>query len=276
MSPTPREIAQVPTPRTLSAVRSVLFDLDGCVYVGNRPLPGSREIFQYLESSGLSYCLITNNATKTPGQFVDKLAAMDIRVPESVLVTAGVATAMFLRQLEPSGAPVYIIGESGMHRPLTEAGFWIDERDPKYVCVGLDQSLTYQKLKTAALAIRRGARFIAANPDTTLPTEEGLVPGCGSILSALATATGVLPTVIGKPSREIVDLALTILGADRATSMIIGDRLDTDIPAGSRAGIGTALILTGVHQPADIPSFEAVPDWIVRDLYEFRQRLAGE
>jgi 4-nitrophenyl phosphatase len=183
---------------------------------------------------------------------------------------------MYLRQVEPAGAPIYVIGERGMHEPLAEAGFWIDERQPKYVCVGLDQSLTYQKLKTAALAIRDGARFIAANPDTTLPSEEGLVPGCGSILSALATATGVQPTVIGKPSREIVDLALDILGAERETTVIIGDRLDTDIPAGARAGIGTVLVLTGVHQPADIPAYESAPDWIVRDLHEFRRLLAGE
>ena len=262
-------------PRPLSAIKSVLFDLDGCVYVGNTALGGARELFAYLRARAMPYCLITNNATKTPLQYVEKLAAMGIDVPAPAMLTAGVATALYLKQLEPAGAPVYIIGERGMHEPLTEAGFWLDERHPKYVCVGLDQSLTYQRLKTAALAIRRGAQFIAANPDTTLPTEEGLVPGCGSILSALATATGVRPRVIGKPSREIIDLALAMIGVDRASAAIIGDRLDTDIPAGARAGIGTALVLTGVHQVADIPNYEAAPDWVVRDLYEFQRLLAG-
>jgi 4-nitrophenyl phosphatase len=187
-----------------------------------------------------------------------------------------VATARYLARLEPGGAPAYVIGEVGLVEPLREAGFWLDERNPKYVCVGLDRHLTYDKLKAASLAIRRGATFIAANPDTTLPTEEGLVPGCGSILSALVTATDVSPKVIGKPSAEIVDLAVEMLGADKATTAIIGDRLDTDALAGKRAGIGTILILTGVHQPSDVPAFEAKPEWIVQDLAEFLRLLKGE
>jgi 4-nitrophenyl phosphatase len=149
-----------------------------------------------------------------------------------------------------------------------------DARAPRYVCVGLDRDLTYEKLKVATLAIRAGARFIASNPDTTLPTEEGLVPGNGAALAALTTATDVEPLVVGKPSAAIVDLAVEMLGAEKARTAIIGDRLDTDILAGQRAGIGRILVLTGVHQPTDIPAFEGKPDWIVDDLLELRRLLA--
>jgi 4-nitrophenyl phosphatase len=259
----------------LRGLRCVLFDLDGVVYRGAAPLAGAAEIFRSLAARGIPYCIITNNATKTAHQYVDKLAAMGISVPESAIMTSGIATARYLAAREPNGAPVYVIGEVGLVEPLTDAGFWLDDRSPRYVCVGLDTHLTYDKLKVAALAIRAGATFIASNPDTTLPTEEGLVPGNGAILAALETATDVAPTVIGKPSAEIIDLTISMLGADKATTAIIGDRLDTDVLAGNRAGIGTVLILTGVHQIADLPNFEGKPDCIVSDLVEFRRLLDG-
>ena len=249
--------------------------MDGVVYRGETPLPGARALFEHLDARSIPHCLITNNATMTPRQYVEKLARMGIDVPESAVLTSGVATARYLARVSPEGAPVYVIGEEGLVQPLLQAGFWLDDRSPRFVCVGLDRRLTYDKLRRAALAIRAGAAFIAANPDTTLPTEEGLVPGCGAILAALETATDVRPKVIGKPSAEIVDLAVEMLGADKTTSAIVGDRLDTDILAGQRAGIGTILVLTGVHQVADIPNFPCQPEWVVRDLPELRRLLEG-
>lgn len=263
-------------PDELSQLRCVLFDVDGVVYRGNTPLRGAAEVFDSLRAHGVPYCLITNNAAKTAAQYVAKLAAMGITVEEQAIVTSGIATARYLAAREPAGASVYVVGEEGLVEPLLHAGFWIDEEAPSYVCVGLDTGITYDKLKRAALAIRRGARFIGANPDTTLPTEEGLVPGNGAVLAALEVATGVAPTVIGKPSAEIVDLAVAMLGADKSRTAIIGDRLDTDVLAGNRAGISTVLVLTGVHQVADVPAFPATPDFVVTDLVEFRQRLFGE
>ncbi len=265
-------ILQVGT-RPISSLRCVLFDMDGVVYRGSTPLPGAQEVFDYLNRKGMPYCLITNNATLTARQYVAKLASMGITVPESAVLTSGAATALYLARLEPRGAPVYVVGEAGLLEPLLAAGFWLDERAPRYVCVGLDRALTYEKLKIATLAIRRGARFVAANPDTTLPIEEGLAPGNGAILAAIQTATDVSPFVVGKPSAAIVDLAIDLLGADRATTAIIGDRLDTDVLAGQRAGIGTILVLTGVHQVADVPDYEGKPEWVVRDLPEFLRLL---
>lgn len=260
---------------SLADLRGVLFDMDGVIYVGQTPLPGAQAVFDHMTTRGIPYCLVTNNSTKTTRQYVEKLAAMGISVPESTILTSAVATAAYLKRLEPVGAPVYVIGEIGLVAALREAGFWLDERSPKYVCVGLDTALTYEKLKRAALAIRAGAQLIATNPDTTLPTEEGLTPGCGSILAALETATDVKPLVVGKPSAAIIDLAIEIIGAERGRTAIIGDRLDTDALAGLRAGIDRILILTGVHQVADIDRFEARPNWVVDSLPEFLRLLAG-
>lgn len=268
-------LADAVAPSALAGLRCILFDMDGVVYLGSTPLPGAQDVFDYLNERRMPYCLITNNATLTPAQYAQKLAGMGVAVPEPAILTSGVATARYLAKLRPEGAPIYVIGEEGLVAPLLEAGFWLDERAPEYVCVGLDRYLTYEKLKRAALAIRAGAAFIAANPDTTLPTEEGLVPGCGAILAALEIATDVQPKVIGKPSAEIVDLAVEQLEADKTTTAIVGDRLDTDVLAGQRAGIGRILILTGVHQVADIPGHEGKPQWVVRDLPDLLSLLRG-
>ncbi len=253
----------------LGSVECVLIDLDGVVYVGMQVLPGANELFREIKRLGLKYNLITNNSTLTPAQYVNKLATMDIKVPEQAVLTSAVATAIYLRKLEPNGAPVYIIGEDGLNDALTGAGFWVDENAPRYVCVGLDRQLTYQKLATAALAIQNGAKFIASNPDTALPTERGLAPGCGSILAALVATTGVQPKVIGKPQPDMIDIALDLLGARKGTTVLVGDRLDTDIQAGSAAGVSTALVLTGVSRRDEVQDTPYRPDFIVEDLAEF-------
>jgi 4-nitrophenyl phosphatase len=260
----------------LSCVRAVLFDLDGVVYLGSTPLPGAQDVFDWLDERGWPYCLVTNNSTRTPQQYQEKLRAMGIEVPVHTIYTSALATAQYLKKQYPNGAPVFAIGETGVFEALAETGFWIDDRAPALVCVGLDQSLTYAKLKTACLAIRAGARFIGTNPDRTLPVEEGLVPGNGAALAALETATDVTPVVIGKPSATMIDLAIERIGARKDEVAIIGDRLDTDIEAGEAAGITTVLVLTGVHQVQDIPRFPARPDFIVDSLDQFRAALAGE
>lgn len=263
------------TVANLTDVRGVLFDLDGVVYLGSTPLPGAQGIFDWLEEHACPYCLVTNNSTRTPRQYQDRLLAMGIRVPLATIYTSALATAQFLKKQYPDGAPVYVIGEVGLQEALDEAGFWRETERPEVVCVGLDQHLTYAKLQTACLAIRAGARFIGTNPDRTLPTEVGLVPGNGSILAALQTCTDVAPEVIGKPSATMIDLAIERLGVPKESTVIIGDRLDTDIQAGAAAGITTVLVLTGVHRIEDVPRFPVAPDFVVDDLIQFREALAG-
>ena len=260
----------------LGWVRGVLFDLDGVIYLGSTALPGAQEIFDWLESAGRPFCLVTNNSTRTALQYQEKLAEMGIQVALDKIFTSALATAQYLKKEYPAGAPVYAIGETGLHQALADAGFTFDEAEPRIVCVGLDQQLTYEKLRIACVAIRHGARFIATNPDRTLPTEAGLVPGCGSILAAVETSTEVAPLVIGKPSRRMIDLALERIGLAPDEALMVGDRLDTDVEAGKAGGVRTTLILTGVHHLADVPAFPVAPDFVVNDLSELRAALAGE
>jgi 4-nitrophenyl phosphatase len=259
----------------LADVRGVLFDLDGVIYLGSTPLPGAQAVFDWLDHSSRPYCLVTNNSTRTPQQYQDRLLAMGIRVPLPTIFTSALATAQYLKKQYPDGAPVYIIGEDGLQEALSEAGFWTEAKRPEVVCVGLDQQLTYQKLQTACLAIRAGARFVGTNPDRTLPTEIGLVPGNGATLAALQACTDVVPEVIGKPSATMINLAIERLGVPKELTVIIGDRLDTDIQAGAAAGITTVLVLTGVHRLRDVPKFPVAPDFVVDDLVQFREALAG-
>jgi 4-nitrophenyl phosphatase len=260
----------------LSHLKAVLFDLDGVVYIGAVTLPGAQDVFDWLDAQGRPYCLVTNNSTRTPLQYQAKLLSMSIRVPLETVYTSAMATAEYLQRHYPTGTPAFMIGEEGLKEALTEAGFRLVESEPALVCVGLDQYLTYAKLRAACLAIRAGAAFIGTNPDRTLPTEAGLVPGNGATLASLQTATDVAPVVIGKPAATMIDLAIERIGAKKNEVAIIGDRLDTDIGAGKAAGIETILVLTGVHHVADIPNFPDAPDYIVDDLVEFRQALDGQ
>jgi 4-nitrophenyl phosphatase len=259
----------------LTHLKAILFDLDGVVYIGSLTLPGAQEVFDWLDLNGRPYCLVTNNSTRTPLQYQQKLLAMGIRVPLHTVFTSAMATAQYLNQRYPTGTSAYMIGEDGLTEALVEGGFRLVNENPALVCVGLDQSLTYAKLRAACLAIRAGAAFIATNPDRTLPTEAGLVPGNGATLSALQTATDVSPVVIGKPSATMIDLAIERIGGLKGEVAIIGDRLDTDIEAGNAAGIQTILILTGVHRLEDVPRFPATPEYVVDDLVQFREALAG-
>jgi 4-nitrophenyl phosphatase len=259
----------------LSHLKAILFDLDGVVYIGSQTLPGAQDVFDWLDLNGRPYCLVTNNSTRTPVQYQQKLLEMRIRVPLHSVFTSAMATAQYLRRQYPVGTSAYMIGEAGLTEALLEGGFRLVDDHPTLVCVGLDQSLTYAKLRTACLAIRAGAAFVATNPDRTLPTEAGLVPGNGATLSALQTATDVNPVVIGKPSATMIDLAIERIGARKEEVAIIGDRLDTDIEAGRAAGIATILILTGVHGLVDIPHFPSSPDFVVDDLVQFREALGG-
>lgn len=261
--------------RKLDFVECVLIDMDGVLYIGTEVLPGARELFEHLHQRSLKYSLVTNNATLTPAQYVEKLAGMEIQVPETAIFTSSMATSMYLRQIEPNGAPVYVIGESGLREALAGAGFWVDESRPKYVCVGLDRHLTYERLAGATLAIRTGAAFIATNPDTTLPTERGIVPGVGSILAALVAATGVHPRVIGKPGPDMFNMCVDLHGVKKERTLVIGDRLETDIAAGANAGLFTALVLTGISKLDEVAESPYQPDLIVKDLAQLISLLGS-
>ncbi|MDQ3928443.1 MAG: HAD-IIA family hydrolase [Chloroflexota bacterium] len=246
----------------------LILDMDGVLYRGSVALEGARELFPALRRAGISFILLTNNATLQATDFSDKLARMGITVGADCILTSAGATADYLRASFPHGGGAYVVGEKALVRSVEELpSFRIETERPDFVVAGLFFGFDYGVLRRACSAIRAGARFIATNVDATLPVEGGeLWPGAGSLIAAVQTCSGVAPTVIGKPSTHGAEMALAKMALPAPRVLCVGDRLDTDIVMGRDAGIPTALLLTGVSQRADVERSGIVPDYIYDDL----------
>lgn len=257
----------------LNTIRAVLFDMDGVLYRGQTLLSGVSELFSFLTERQIGFACATNNASMTPQQYVAKLAAMGIVLSTERVITSAQATARYLRDHYPPGTRVFVIGMQGLREALFADGYFIeDDLSPELVVQGADFTLTYDRLKMATLHIRRGARFISTNPDRTFPSEEGLIPGAGAIAAALSAATDVTPLVIGKPAPAMFLIGAAMLGATPAQTLVVGDRLDTDIAGAIAAGMPSVLVLTGVTAAAEAATSPIRPDLIVADLPELLAR----
>jgi 4-nitrophenyl phosphatase len=263
----------------LRAVRGVLFDMDGVIYVGARPLPGVQEAIDYLTSTGRAFLFVTNNASLTAEQFVERLAEMDIHVrPEQVLGSAEATASWLAEQVADHGwprGPVIVVGQDGLNVALQKNGFELttDPNEATYAVAGINFKLTYEELANATLAIRGGAKFIGTNSDATYPSERGPLPGAGSILALLATASGQQPIVIGKPNRGMFDQAMARLKLTADQTLMVGDRYETDISGAIRLGLWTAGVLTGISTRADFERASPPPDLIADDLPDLIDRL---
>lgn len=257
-----------PISQPLAGIRAFILDMDGVLYEGDAVLPGAVDFIAHLQADGIPFLMLTNNAMRTPAQYVAKLARMGIAVTEEYIFTSALATADYLASLAP-GARVLVVGQDGLVDALRARGLVLvtraDDR-PDFVVAGLDMTLTYDKLREATWAIRRGATFIASNPDVTYPTEYGEAPGAGAIVAALQVASGVVPRVLGKPEPGIFTQALTRLGTAAQETAMVGDRVETDIVGGQRAGLRTILVLSGVTKEADLTRLPVQPDWVFPDL----------
>lgn len=265
------DVAQVPPAiRRLNDAKAWIFDMDGVLYRGNAPLPGAVDLFATLQLRSIPLRLATNNSTMTPEQYVKKLEKMELDVPADWIVTSGVATRDYLLSRFPKGSPIYVVGEQALFDQLFQGGELVQangtDLQATAVVAGLDREFTYDKLSEAHHQIQNGAAFIATNSDVTLPTEQGLEPGCGSIIAAIQAATSVTPAIVGKPETLMFDTICKKLDVLPSDVVSVGDRLDTDIVAGSRAGTLAILVLTGVSTRADIASAEARPDLVFTDL----------
>ncbi len=257
-------------------MRAAVIDMDGVLWEGDRPLPGLVEFFAALRQRQIRFVLATNNATRTPEQYLAKLARMGVTVTADEIFTSSLATAIYLGERSPNGARLYVIGEDGLLRALSEAGFTfcgLYENGAEYVVVGMDRGLSWDKLATATINIRAGAIFIGTNPDVSLPTEHGITQGNGAILAALQAATGCAPIVIGKPEPTMYQQALRRLGSDPALTMGIGDRLETDILGAVRAGLPSALVLSGVSTRADLAIVSYQPTWVLESIVDITREL---
>ncbi|MEQ8672835.1 MAG: HAD-IIA family hydrolase [Aggregatilineales bacterium] len=263
-----------------SKIRGVVMDMDGVLWRGDQPLEGIVELFQWLGESELPFVLATNNSSKTQADYVAKLARMGVEdVSPERIITSATATADYLSTQYPAGTRVYVVGEKGIRQALDNAGFdVVDEGEVQIVVAGIDFSLTYDKLKTAALYIRAGADFVGTNPDVTFPSPEGLVPGAGSVIGMIEIATDKKATIIGKPGKPMFETALAYLGTSPEDTLMIGDRLDTDIRGARDAGMKTALVFTGVTQPEELtqPDNDVWSDVAYEGLPELIKAWAGD
>lgn len=251
-----------------SQISGVVMDMDGVVWRGDEVLPGAHALFELLRERGLPFVAATNNSSKSPADYVRKLSRMGIEgVSEENILTSGKAAVNYLQQHYPANTAVHVVGGDGLKGMVARAGYELaDVAD--VVVVGIDFHLTYDKLKRAAYLIRAGAEFIGTNSDRTFPLPDGLAPGAGSILALLQTATDREPIIMGKPNRPMFDAALDLMGTTPATTLMIGDRLDTDILGAQAAGLKTALVLTGVTTRAELAASPIQADGVYADLPE--------
>jgi 4-nitrophenyl phosphatase len=259
-----------------SRLRAVELDMDGVLHRGAVVLPGATELSTTMVALGLRYACLTNNSSQLPAIFAGKLAASGITVPVNHIITSSTATALLLRERFPAGTRLYAIGMAGVQHSLFGDGYFLqDEDDVAAVVVGVDFELTYDKLRVATLALRAGAAFIATNADATFPAPEGLIPGAGAIVAALQAASERHPEVIGKPEPAMFQAALQLLGVSAEATLMIGDRLDTDIAGAQRVGIATAFVGSGVHSIAEAQAWPTPPDLILPDLAAVLAALRG-
>jgi len=263
-----------------SAATVYVFDLDGVLYLGGTPIAHAAEAVRRLQGAGKRVFFLTNNSAQTRADYQAKLARVNgLEAEESSIFTSAYATALYLKQRGAEGRTAFVIGEAGLAAELRDSAGLVpvtkpdsaDPHDIDYVVVGIDRQFSYDKLRFAHAAITRGhAQFIATNRDTTLPTEDGEVPGGGSLVAALAAAAGREPLNMGKPEPHGYEAILAAAGVTASESVMVGDRLDTDIAVGRRAGAHTLLVLTGVTSAAQAQS--APPAWrpekIIGDLRE--------
>lgn len=251
------------TPTTL---RALLLDMDGVLWRDMEPIGDLPAIMKKIADKGLQTAFVTNNATRTVEQYQEKFRSFGLEIPAEEIHTSAKVAARVLSNKHPKRGNVYVIGERGLREAIQDQGFQISDSNCLAVVVGLDRDLTYEKLEIATHLIRGGAAFIGTNPDRTLPSPNGEVPGAGSILAALEAATDVKPTIIGKPERALLDSALAQLGIQAEQALMVGDRVETDVAAGQKAGCHTALLLSGVTSEAGGRAWNPAPDYIEKDL----------
>jgi 4-nitrophenyl phosphatase len=259
----------------MNPVRGVIMDLDGTTYAGNTEIPGARTFISKLRSYGIKVMFATNRANRTPKEIAEQLVDMHIPCSPSDVLTTAEATAWYLaNKNDKKKKTAFCIGEQGLLSALKTVNIIITDNKPDYVIVSIDRDFNYEKLTKACCLINNGAKFIATNPDVKLKVDSGFVPGTGAIVAAVRAATGVKPLVIGKPGKLLFEMTIHQLKMRPDEVIAIGDNISTDIPAGIKAGIRTALLLCGVSSMKDIKRSRYKPTWIASNFDELWKILS--
>lgn len=260
--------------KELSACRLFLLDMDGTIYMGNKLLDGTCDFLNYIKSIGGKYLFMTNNSSKRVDKYIEKLASMGICAMEEDFVTSVHVTIKYLK--EKDYKKIYVFGTKALKSQLREARLPITdvlENDIDCLCIGYDTELTFQKLEHACILLGRGVDYIATNTDWVCPTEYGYVPDCGSISKILCEATGRMPEFMGKPKPDMAHLAMELCGFGKDETVLIGDRIYTDIACGVNAGIKTVLVLSGETTREDLEESRVKPDFVFDNIKKMHNLL---
>jgi len=245
--------------------QNYLMDMDGVLVRGRTPIPGAVEVIRRFNEEGTPYLVLTNNPLYTPGDLAHRLQSEGLNVPADRIFTSALATARFLSSQRPSGK-AFVIGESGLTSAVHAIGYVITDKDPDYVVLGETQGYNFAAITKAIRLISEGARFVATNPDASGPSEEGIVPACGAMAALIETASSRSPFFVGKPNPLMMRTALNYLGVHSEDTVMVGDRMDTDIVAGTNSGMATALVLTGVTRREDIGKYPYLPTHVIDSI----------
>ncbi len=251
-------------------VRTWLSDMDGVLVHEDEAIPGAAEFVRRLRDRGRPFLLLTNNSIFTARDLQARLARSGIDVPEESIWTSALATAQFLDAQRPGGT-AYVIGEAGLTTAMHAIGYVLTDRDPEYVVLGETRTYSFEAITTAIRLIEGGARFIATNPDPTGPSPQGSIPATGSVAALITRATQVEPYFVGKPNPLMMRSALNRIDAHSESTVMVGDRMDTDMVSGLEAGLRTILVLTGSTRPDQVERFPYRPTYIrdsVADLVD--------
>lgn len=235
-----------------------IIDMDGVIYHGNRLLPGVKKFIQWLKNNKKKFVFLTNSSERTPKELKEKLSRLGIEVGTEVFYTSALATAMFLSNQKPKGS-AFIIGEAGLINALYNVGYTMNNVDPDYVIMGESRTYSYEKIEQAVNLVIKGAKLIGANPDLTGPTEHGIAPATKSLIAPIELATGRAAYFVGKPNPLMMRNALKKIKCTREESIIIGDRMDTDMIAGIESEIDTCLVLSGITTREMMETFAYQP-----------------
>ena len=251
----------------MEGIKNYLTDMDGVLVRGSTIIPGAAEFIQKLQAKNIPFLILTNNSLYTQRDLQVRLAYLGLQVPQEAIFTSALATAQFLHDQRPGGR-AFTIGESGLTTALHDIGYILTDQDPEYVVLGETTTYSFQRITRAIRFVNAGARFIATNPDVIGPGEGGDIPGTGAIATLISAATGVKPYYIGKPNPLMMRTALRTLNAHSEDSVMIGDRMDTDIESGLESGLRTILVLTGVTSREQVDRFPYRPTWIRESIAE--------
>lgn len=252
-----------------------LLDMDGTIYLGDTLFDGTLDFLSRVRERGGKYLFVTNNSSRSVSAYVDRLAGMGIASTADDFLTSVDALIWYLRG-KYDDALIYAFGTRTFREQLAEAGFPVTDKLEDGISLlvcGFDTELTFQKLEDACILLGRGVDFVATNPDWVCPTSYGSVPDCGSVCEMLFRATGRRPKFIGKPEPEMALLSMERYGYSRAETILIGDRIYTDIACGVNAGIDTAFVLSGEGVPEDIEKFQIRPSEVYQDIREIFLRM---